>query len=81
MADVITVAMSGAGPYQSTTINNGGVIEGLLGEVVSSILTIPLVKVTTEQILQVLRFPPRELYLLSMTLRLLVVLLALNRYS
>ena len=28
MADVITVAMSGAGPYQSTTINNGGVIVG-----------------------------------------------------
>ena len=24
--DVITYAMSGAGPYQSTTINNGGVI-------------------------------------------------------
>ena len=28
MADVITVAMSGAGPYQSTTINNGGVVVG-----------------------------------------------------
>ena len=28
MADVISVAMSGAGPYQSTTINNGGVIVG-----------------------------------------------------
>jgi len=28
MADVITYAMSGAGPYQSTTINNGGVLVG-----------------------------------------------------
>ena len=28
MSDVITCAMSGAGPYQSTTINNGGVIVG-----------------------------------------------------
>ena len=28
MADVITVAMSGAGPYQSTTINNGRVVVG-----------------------------------------------------
>mgnify|MGYP001345041547 CR=1 FL=1 len=28
MSDVITVAMSGAGPYSSTTINNGGVIVG-----------------------------------------------------
>jgi hypothetical protein len=26
MSDVITYAMSGAGPYQSTTINNGGVV-------------------------------------------------------
>ena len=26
--DVIDYAMSGAGPYQSTTINNGGVIVG-----------------------------------------------------
>jgi hypothetical protein len=26
--DVIAYAMSGAGPYQSTTINNGGVIVG-----------------------------------------------------
>ncbi len=26
MADIITTAMSGAGPYQSTTINNGGVV-------------------------------------------------------
>ena len=28
MSDVITVAMSGTGPYQSTTINNGGVLVG-----------------------------------------------------
>ena len=28
MSDVITYAMSGAGPYQSTTINNGGVLVG-----------------------------------------------------
>jgi len=28
MSDVITYAMSGAGPYQSTTINNGGVVVG-----------------------------------------------------
>tara|TARA_R110000824_G_scaffold139552_1_gene304701 strand:- start:1621 stop:1854 length:234 start_codon:yes stop_codon:yes gene_type:complete len=28
MSDVITCAMSGAGPYQSTTINNGGVLVG-----------------------------------------------------
>ena len=28
MSDVITCAMSGAGPYQSTTINNGGGIVG-----------------------------------------------------
>ena len=26
MSDVITHAMSGVGPYQSTTINNGGVV-------------------------------------------------------
>ena len=28
MSDVITYAMSGAGPYQSTTINNGGLLVG-----------------------------------------------------
>ena len=28
MSDVITYAMSGTGPYQSTTINNGGVLVG-----------------------------------------------------
>ena len=28
MSDVIAYAMSGAGPYQSTTINNGGVLVG-----------------------------------------------------
>ena len=28
MSDVITVAMSGAGPYSSTTINNGGLLVG-----------------------------------------------------
>ena len=28
MSDVITYAMSGTGPYQSTTINNGGLIVG-----------------------------------------------------
>ncbi len=28
MSDIITCAMSGAGPYQSTTINNGGVLVG-----------------------------------------------------
>jgi hypothetical protein len=28
MSDIITYAMSGAGPYQSTTINNGGVVVG-----------------------------------------------------
>ena len=28
MSDVIAYAMSSAGPYQSTTINNGGVLVG-----------------------------------------------------
>ena len=28
MADVITYVMSGTGPYQATTINNGGAIVG-----------------------------------------------------
>ena len=28
MSDVITYAMSGSGPYQSTTINNGGLLVG-----------------------------------------------------
>ena len=28
MSDVITYAMSGTGPYQSTTINNGGLLVG-----------------------------------------------------
>ena len=28
MSDIITYAMSGTGPYQSTTINNGGVLVG-----------------------------------------------------
>ena len=28
MSDVITYAMSGTGPYQSTTINNGGILVG-----------------------------------------------------
>lgn len=28
MSDVITCVMSGVGPYQSTTINNGGLIVG-----------------------------------------------------
>ena len=28
MSDFITYAMSGTGPYQSTTINNGGILVG-----------------------------------------------------